>query len=205
MAHKKTIFSIHGIRTRGEWQKRLNDILSGKYKTHTFDYGFFAATKLLIKPFRENAIDWFYDEYSSAINENDSNVVITDFKKRPTIIAHSFGSYIVIMSMLKYEEIKFDKIILCGSILPCDFDWSEIFRRDQVSLVRNEFGKKDFWANVVGFFVSDAGRSGRNGFDYYSNIIEQQQFSYFKHSDYFSKEHIKSYWLKTIEKKNIKP
>lgn len=66
--------------------------------------------------------------------------------------------------MQKYPDMRFDKIILCGSILPIDFDWSTLFDRDQVNFVRNEYGLRDFWASGVGSFIRDTGASGKKGF-----------------------------------------
>lgn len=105
--------------------------------------------------------------------------------------------------MLKYREIKFDKIILCGSILPRDFDWPELLARNQVWRVKNEYGLHDRWAKIVGRFVPRTGESGFIGFEYDSPCIEPKQFDYHKHSDYFRLGHCKEHWVPFLEQKSL--
>ena len=44
----------------------------------------------------------------------------------PSIVVHSYGTYIAGEAMLKYPEIKFDRMILCGAILRSDFPWDDV-------------------------------------------------------------------------------
>ncbi len=97
--------------------------------------------------------------------------------------------------MLKYPDVRFDKIILCGSILPRDFDWATLFDRDQVNLVRNEFGVRDIWSAMVGLAIKDAGASGADGFMSLSTVISQERYEYFRHGDFFHVSHIENEWL----------
>jgi hypothetical protein len=129
-----------------------------------------------------------------------AGIDLADYRLRPSIIAHSFGSYIVGYAMQKYPDIRFDKVILCGSILPVEFDWSTLFHRDQVNFVRNEFGAQDFWASIVGSFIRDTGSSGTDGFQLLSTVVSQESFEYFEHSDYFHKHHIENHWLPVLRK-----
>jgi hypothetical protein len=113
---------------------------------------------------------------------------------------YSFGTYIVAYSLLYFEQIKLDKVILCGSILPEDFDWALIFRRDQVGHVRNEYGAKDFWAGIVKHFVRGAGDTGRRGFGLDNETFAEQKFDYFGHSAFFYELHMKDHWVKHLRK-----
>jgi hypothetical protein len=102
--------------------------------------------------------------------------------------------------MQKYPDIRFDKVILCGSILPVDFDWSNLFHRDQVNFVRNEYGRQDYWASIVGCFIPNTGASGTDGFQLLSTVVSQERFEYFNHSDYFNRQHIENHWLPALKK-----
>ena len=84
--------------------------------------------------------------------------------------------------MLKHRDVKFDKIILCGSILPEDFDWSRLLGRDQVGLVRNECGHKDVWAGIVEYFVEGTGKSGKSGFTFFGDSLKQERFELHEHA-----------------------
>jgi pimeloyl-ACP methyl ester carboxylesterase len=112
----------------------------------------------------------------------------------PSIVAHSFGTYILGNALLKYDWLRFDKIILCGSILPQDFPWDELIERGQVQAVRNEYGTEDMPTRVVKWFVAGTGPSGRKGFSRSHSRFEQERFEY-THSEYFDKGHMEAKWL----------
>ena len=47
LPRKKVLISLHGIRTRGEWQKELCPLVSEKsWKYYPLDYGYFSAAQL---------------------------------------------------------------------------------------------------------------------------------------------------------------
>ena len=141
------LISLHGIRTRGTWQKELSDALSASFTYAPLDFGFFSALKLLSPKRRRQRIDWFREEYTKLCRKHDD--------KTPCVIAHSLGSYIVARSMQIYPEIKFDRIILCGSIVHPAFPWSKL--NEQFNRVLNDCGHADFWSKVVGWGVGDSG------------------------------------------------
>jgi pimeloyl-ACP methyl ester carboxylesterase len=192
------VISVHGIRTVGRWQKTLGDVLSRPshaipYKA--YDFGCYGLLRFLSHAARERQIDKFYDFYGGIVEQKDYGIDLDNYRRRPSIVAHSFGTYVVGSAMLKYPDVKFDKIILCGSILPRDFDWATLFHRDQVSLVRNEFGVRDIWTAMVDLAIEDAGASGADGFLSLSTVISQERYEYFRHSDYFHASHMESAWL----------
>ena len=145
-------------------------------------------------------VDKFYEFYSETILNKQYDVDTNHYLKRPSVIVHSFGSYIVGYCMLKYPDVKFDKIILCGSILPRDFEWATLFMRDQVNHVQNEYGLYDVWTKLVGRFVKRTGDSGTYGFHIASTHFTEIRFDYFKHSDYFKGQHIRRYWVPFLQK-----
>jgi hypothetical protein len=105
--------------------------------------------------------------------------------------------------MLKYQEIKFDKVILCGSILPPHFDWSTLIARNQVWRVRNEFGLRDKWVRLVRLAVPDTGHSGCGGFEIDSACIDSRRFNYHEHSDYFRAGHAQEHWFPFLAEKSL--
>src|SRR5689334_15731548 len=135
------VISVHGIRTAARWQKSLADTL-GLYglRHRAYDFGHFDLVRFLLDSSRQRKINEFYDFYGTLAREQGLGIELNDYRARPSIIAHSFGTFIVGYAMQKYPDIRFDKVILCGSILPVDFDWSTLFHRDQVNFVRNEYG-----------------------------------------------------------------
>ena len=111
------------------------------------------------------------------------------------MIAHSFGTYIVANAIEKYAELRFDRIILCGSIVSMEFDWDSLIKSGRVNAVLNEFGCEDIWAKIVGKFVSDAGASGALGFRGSSSLVYQRRRTRFRHSDFFYPLNYKENWI----------
>ncbi len=190
------VISIHGIRTHARWQKKLAEILGDRrIPFRIYDYGYYPVWKFLIGPLRRAMVDRFCEYYTNVIHQKGLQVDPNDCAKRPSVIAHSFGTYIVGCCLQKYEFVKFDKVILCGSILPRDFDWGSIFKRRQVNMVRNDWGKLDRWTRIVGRFVHGTGTSGNEGFQTDGLSLRQRAFEQYGHSDCLKQGHIENEWV----------
>jgi pimeloyl-ACP methyl ester carboxylesterase len=195
------VISVHGILTAARWQKSLADTLSFHgIKHRAYDFGHYGLLRFASLSSRQRKVNEFYDSYGNLVREQGVGIDLVDYRTRPSIIAHSFGTYIVGYAMQKYPDIRFDKVILCGSILPVNFDWSNLFHRDQVNSVRNEYGRQDYWTSIVGNFIPDTGASGTEGFQSLSTVVSQESFEYFNHGDYFNRQHIENHWLPVLRK-----
>ena len=156
-AERPIVFSLHGIRTRGEWQKAvLTRVLSAAGFDHlALDFGLFRVFRLFRPTVRRRQVDWFRDRYTADMRGCSS---------LPSIIAHSFGTYIVAEAMRIYPEVRFNRVIRCGSIVRQDFPWSRLIDTGRVQRVLNECRQRDFWAGIVVWAVGDTGPSGVKGF-----------------------------------------
>ncbi len=178
MANKRVVITLHGIRTRGAWQKELATTLAkNDMVPYSLDYDQFSISRFLSSNERNAKLDWLHREYDRICKlENIS---------RPSIIAHSFGSYLVAELLRRYPEVKFDKVILAGGIVRDDFDWQTRFDNDQVLHVLNEVATKDIWPKIAKWVPRmNAGQSGAVGF-YYQNSKLEQHYHPIKHSDTF--------------------
>ncbi len=199
----RLVLSLHGIRTRGVWQKQLTRALGEGGLIHDpLDYDFFRAIQLVIPFLRKRKIKWFLEQYQVAVKGRGD--------QRPSVIAHSFGTYLVAQTMEKYDEVKFDRIVFCGSIVRISFPWSTIFERRQAVRVLNDYGAKDFWAKAAEFMVSDAGPSGAKGFhDKGGGSVVERFRPLFRHSDYFYLANYQQNWVPFLNgidpAKNINP
>ena len=199
----KVLFPLHGIRTYGKWYDQLITVIqSNKFlctwlcRTDKWRYGKFPLIFFIIGSTRNARIKWFRSTYSSVMNDKDLQIEDGDF---PSFIAHSFGTYILGYALLRYENIRLEKIILCGSILPVNFPWDKIIERGQVQAVRNEYGVKDFWCKNVRHFIPGTGLSGVKGFKCAHPRLDQKKFL-FGHSEYFEIGHMKNYWMPFLDK-----
>lgn len=183
------VVSVHGIRTRGLWQRKLVPILNrAGYHAAPLDYGRFGVLRLLVPALRRRKIDWFRDQWGNS----------TEGYPARHIIAHSFGTYIVSRAFEIYPELRCDRLILCGSIVRCDYSWELLQARGQVQRVLNDFGKLDVWSRFVEWVVEDAGPSGAVGFKSDSPALVQREHPEFRHSDYFYKENFEQNWLRFL-------
>jgi hypothetical protein len=139
-------------------------------------------------------VDRFYDWYGNAVKSYPA-VDLDRYDKRPSVVAHSLGSWIVGCAMLKFEDIRFDKVIFAGSILPRDFDWGSLFARDQVASVLNECGQKDPWPKWASRLVANAGTGGSEGFEWFSSAVQNVRCEWFGHSDSLMRPHIERRWV----------
>lgn len=189
------VVSIHGVESRGQWQIQITPELSGiegfVHDPHL--YGRFPFWKILFKRSRQKEIDKFYDRLNR-FSEHYPNV-------RPSIIAHSFGTYIVSQAIINYEAIHIDKLILCGSIINHEYGWQKLFDDERIRRVRNEVAKKD---KVVALFnwklmrrlVPNAGTSGIKPFKNDISNFEEQVFQGYTHSSHFiANMHCRVFWL----------
>lgn len=183
---KQVVISIHGIRTDGYWQKTLEDILRKEEIIHKpFNYGKYNIWQFLRTRSNDKIVERFYEFYSA---------VEQAYGTRPSVVAHSFGTYVVGYCLLKRPHIKLNKLILCGSILPEKFDWSTLLARNQINQMLNESSKRDFWVRIAKYFVSKTGLTGYVGLAYKSANFFQRRLEY-KHSDYFTGNHMRQNWI----------
>jgi pimeloyl-ACP methyl ester carboxylesterase len=193
------VISVHGICTYGEWEKVLPGVIGTKAAVEAFPIGHYGLTRFLIPPFNNRKINEFYRWYYSTLKLHPE-VQLERYDKRPSLIGHSFGTWIVGYAMQKYPDIKFDKLILFGCILPRDFDWLTLFGRDQIGSVVNERGLKDPWPGWAKRFVKRAGTGGSGGFDWFGPAVENVTYD-FEHSDSSVRAHMENYWLPILFRK----
>ncbi len=133
-------------------------------------------------------VRWFRETYQTEFRE------AAQIGALPSIVAHSFGTYILGNALLRYPNLRFDKVLLCGSILPQNFPWLQLIERGQVQALRNEYGREDIWTQAVGWFVAGTGPSGLRAFDTSHPRMIQDRFE-FEHSEYFERGHMHTHWL----------
>lgn len=188
---KRILLSLHGIKTRGAWQKELQascDQAEAGLQHRPLDFGLFGALSLVVAPMRERKIAWFLDVYTRLLKEEQLTAP-------PSVIAHSFGSYIVAQAMELHPEIAFDRVIVCGSIVRRSYEWKDRVAAGQVARV-NDFGRKDIWVRAAEWVIADAGSSGYQGFeDDAGGRVIQRQHPHWRHSDYFYRLNYDRNWI----------
>jgi serine/threonine protein kinase len=194
------VVTLHGIRTHAHWQRAFAEVASraGLHcRLDRWNFGYFTILGFLVPWSRQAKVNWFRITYHEEFPEQAMSSVLSE---RPSIVAHSFGTYILGNALMRYPFIRFNKVLLCGSILPADFPWDVLIDRGQVQAVRNEHGARDTWANLVQRFVPGTGPSGLDGFSVTHDRLEQERFDY-SHSEYFERGHMESRWVPFIKRR----
>ena len=149
----RLVVTIHGIRTRGEWQKRITPYLA-KYGLvpYHIDYGFFGLVAFLVPWTREARFKRIRDELRILAERSGA--------KRMSVIAHSFGTWVAMETLVREEgTVHFDRVVLTGSIVHPDFDWERVMtRKHWVNVVRNERTSSDWAVSLCDFYSSFLGR-----------------------------------------------
>ena len=126
VAERSVVITLHGIKTHGKWQKDIDTVLAAAgFTPAPLDYGNFLAIQLLLPWSRRKKVDWFRDELHRVCKQ--------ERVKRPSIVAHSFGTYLVARAMQIYDPVEFDRVIFCGAIVRRDYSWSERIHKNQVA------------------------------------------------------------------------
>ena len=177
---------LHGMNTEGEWQQD-SVYRFGLYNEHSpfkiYKYGI-RRIEPFFKLLQNKRVSKFIKDYKQASKEARQ----CGINDPPDIIAHSFGTLILVRAMERDKAISFGRVLLCGSIIRPDFDWLKYKREGRVDLILNHFGGKDFWAHIAVYAIPRSGPSGRIGFvemketrDYIFNV----KYPAYKHSDFF--------------------
>jgi internalin A len=152
------VIFVHGIRTRALWQNELRKSLQGNgFVVQPTNYGYFDVVRFLF-PYHLLA--------GKVINEVTSQIRHTRSINRDadySIVAHSFGTFIVAKILKDHTDLEFNRIIFCGSVVPRKFpleDYRKNFRGDLI----NEVGPRDFWPVMAEVVTFGYGSSGTYGF-----------------------------------------
>jgi hypothetical protein len=197
------VVTVHGIRTYGQWQARLKDLIAGHGRTdvavESFYYGYFSVIAFVVPVFRWLAVLFFRARLRSL------------FKQYPhasfAFVSHSFGTHLTVYGLqgLRRDEMpKITTIILAGSVIRPTFDWPKFFTRTGAGKVINDCGTGDFILILSQFGVLFTGMAGRIGFYGFSGAELTNRWFLGGHSHYFEPSHedpdyfMRTYWLPII-------
>jgi hypothetical protein len=183
---KIVIALIHGIRTCATWQELVRYQLDQCKSTITYPigYGYYDAFRFWCPFFtRKQPIDRILNELRGIQMKHRNDKVC--------VIAHSFGTYIISQILLDQSDVQFDRLLLCGSVIPEDFRWDKIVNLP-VDGVVNDCGSKDIWPVLAKCTSWGYGASGTFGFKTHKI---HDRYHDLGHSDFFDENFIRSFWL----------
>jgi len=204
---KRLIVTVHGIRTFGNWQERLESLLVAKVGDTNltiinYKFGYFSVIAFLAPPFRWLVVRRFRRFLMSLVKSNAWD--------RIDLVGHSFGTHVITWALYDIPAAKRPKIhtlILGGSVLKSSFPWQTLIGHG-VERVVNDCGISDsvlILNQITVLFTGMAGRSGFNGGT--GRSLRNRYFS-FGHSGYFQTDNqpddsfMRRYWVPLLTSTN---
>lgn len=187
---KGLIIPIHGILTRAQWMPELTALASIEgWAVAPFIYGKRYPNILLID-YQKKAVIESFRSWISKIRAH--------YKGPISIIAHSFGTYIIAKYLQDGGDIanEINSIILCGSILNENYNWAEHIDNGKIGAIMNIISQDDiFVKNMPRWADSLFGSAGYNGFNCKHDFFTQVQSKILNHNNIIKEDVIINLWL----------
>lgn len=196
-AYEHVIVMVHGIRDVGAWQKTVSSALAApKTEVVQFRFGLYPAIKFLFPrnlsgPAVQRVVEKFRDvkaEYPNA---------------KISVIAHSFGTYVVLKALEKDLNLRLWKIVFCGSVANDQIRWVKFKNRigdgerPTRDFVVNDCGTGDVWPIFGSAFGWHYGMAGATGFSeemVLNRFHKKPDGTSGGHGLYFDSEFVTKYW-----------
>ncbi len=186
---KHIVILVHGIRTHAVWQERLAATLvaAADVEVYPIGYGFFDVLRFWCPLFtRREPIKRVLRELRTARKNNpDADI---------SVVAHSFGTYIISEILSEETDIILHRLQLCGSIINFNYRWDKVTSRVTGAVV-NDAGTQDCWPVLASVVTWGYGPSGTFGF---KTVSVRDRYHNCGHSDFFTDTHMKEYWVPLI-------
>jgi len=188
------VIIVHGIRTRARWQAEIRGTLEESgFLVELTNYGPMTAIQFLLPTnfFRRKAIATVWTQVRLAKAQHPN--------ARVSIIAHSFGTYVISQIIKDDFEIRFHKLVFCGSVVKHDFPFEQ-FRDRITNRIVNEVATNDPWPALAECW-SGYGSTGTYGF---RNAAVRDRFhSNAGHGYFLSRKFCKEYWVPYFNNSSI--
>jgi pimeloyl-ACP methyl ester carboxylesterase len=192
---KHLVVLVHGINTNAQWfgvvQKTLTK--SG-FITVLAGYGIYGVVRFFL-PFdriTKRAIERVYKNVRAAIKIHKPDKI--------SIIAHSFGTYIVFRILEDEFDFDLHRIIFCGSVVDNDFPL-EKYLHQFTAPIHNEIGTRDYWPVVAAALTYSYGSVGADGFQRAG--VQDRWHKDFRHSDFLTAEFCEKFFIPSLLGKEV--
>jgi hypothetical protein len=155
---RQVVVLVHGIRDYALWQNRIRSELNAAgFIAEPLNYGRFGLLQFLVPVpyFRRWAIKQVSEEIRIVKQKYPG--------ARLSIIAHSFGTYIIAALIKKTFDLNASRIIFCGSVVSYLFRFQD-YQFRFIDPILNEVGTRDIWPAIAQSVTWGYGSTGSYGF-----------------------------------------
>ncbi|GIF50740.1 hypothetical protein DFJ67_1850 [Asanoa ferruginea] len=178
-AGKTVVIALHGIRAGNTtWVRDVEDEIGSRnsdVEVVGASYGRFSAGKFALPVTRRRFLGWLEDTYAERLALNP--------KATFHFIGHSNGTYLLGHSLQKIPGMRFERVLLAGSVLPVGYDWRGRREAGQVRRIRNDRAARDIPVGVLcaglrGLGMRDVGTAGVDGFHEWDDDAKSEVYYY---------------------------
>lgn len=185
---------IHGIRTQAEWMAMVQHEIAvdDRIAVLPIKYGFFDSCRFWFPIWtRRQPITRVHTQIRAALQRYRKE----HLEVKLSVIGHSFGTYIIGHLLREHFDLEIYRLILCGSVLPCDYPWEQIQGRFTPNYSVNECGHADIWPVLAQSTSWGYGASGTHGF---GNVLIKDRHHAGGHGQYFDRDFVRTHWVPFI-------
>lgn len=191
------VILVHGIRDHALWQKEIRDTLASEgFTVACTNYGRFDLLRFLL-PF-----SYFRRKATSEILNQINIVFASNPGAKISVVAHSFGTYIIGQILRDNFNLKFHKIIFCGCILKYNFPFEQFRERFDGDIV-NEVGTLDIWPAVAESVTTGYGSAGTFGF--HRPLVYDRWHNGAGHGYFLKRRFCQKYWIPFLRNGELVP
>lgn len=161
------LVTVHGMNTDGPWQQDFSWAIAKKLRYSApiliFKYPILRAMTLFERT-QQLASTNLGERLRLAAAQASQRV--GELSPAPDVVLHSYGTLLFSRLLLddRFSDLRFNRVILAGSIVRPDYDWSSHVRSGRIEQVINHCGDKDSAVFLAEFIMPNSGPSGRVGF-----------------------------------------
>lgn len=190
------VYSLHGIRTNAFWQSELSDEVSKRtgFEVGYRNYQRFDTAMFVLKN--------IFSDKPLRLIEGD----LRDRQRRfrVSVIAHSFGTWLLLKALSENSELEIHHLILCGAVFPRAMSrWRQLKHSGQITgEIVNFCGTRDPFPALAELLSRDFGASGVVGA---GDPVIKDSFHDVGHSGFLTRAFCASYWIDILTSKPFQP
>jgi hypothetical protein len=191
------VILVHGINTRALWMSEVKPALErAGFSVGQTSFGKYHLLRFLspLRSGRRIAIARVLGDIRTARESYKHSIGF--YPPKMSVIAHSFGTYVIATILQDVSDLEWERVIFCGSVVREDFEFQEALKRFRHPLL-NEIGTKDYWPALAESAGWGYGSVGSTGFN--RPPVETRWHSGFSHSDFLTDSFCTEYWVPFIQ------